>query len=127
MGKFEQRAEELGHKLQRDEDGDIDVFAVDSGFHNGPACEACRDSWCHHCTSADELKPCPGAAEYEAALEKRERAELARLKAKYDQLFDRDDACDDSEPVWVRDEGNELEPIYRAQDSAHEARYEPRD
>ena len=32
-----------------DEDGEIDMWAMESGFHNGPMCQRCYHSECHHC------------------------------------------------------------------------------
>jgi hypothetical protein len=76
---FDQRAEELGHKLIRDEDGDIDHFVCDAGYHNGPGCSVCHVSWCHHSDGAEDIQPCDGGAAHEAD----ERQELACLRAKY--------------------------------------------
>lgn len=53
------RLEAAGHRLKRDEDGEVDYFAFSYEFHNGPRCELCGDSWCHHCE--DEIEPCEGA------------------------------------------------------------------
>jgi hypothetical protein len=33
----------------RAEDGDIDVFVMESGYHNGPGCSVCDFTFCHHC------------------------------------------------------------------------------
>jgi len=54
---FETRAEALGHRLIRDKDGKIDIFRLEYDNHNGPECERCGESWCHHCL--DEPEPCP--------------------------------------------------------------------
>lgn len=59
-GDWNERAEQLGHVLKRDEDGAVDLFVVDSGFHNGPGCSRCGESWCHHCTNAASIEPCKG-------------------------------------------------------------------
>lgn len=37
------------HDWERDEDGKIDWFALDYGFHNGPGCSRCNYSFCIHC------------------------------------------------------------------------------
>jgi hypothetical protein len=50
-GLYEQ-IEAAGHQLQRDEDGEIDIFVLDYGTHNGPGCVICGDSWCYHCPGA---------------------------------------------------------------------------
>lgn len=44
-------AGERGHTLKRNEDGDIDQFVVDGGFHNGPGCTRCGWATCMHCLS----------------------------------------------------------------------------
>lgn len=46
---FVQQAERLGHRLVRLEPGEIDIFQMDDGVHNGPGCERCGLTWCHHC------------------------------------------------------------------------------
>ncbi len=48
--------EAAGHLLRRDERGEVDFFALDSGHHNGPGCELCHDTWCQHCR--DSIEPC---------------------------------------------------------------------
>lgn len=48
--------EAAGHKLIRDEDGDVDIFRLDANFHNGPECELCGETWCHHCK--EDIEPC---------------------------------------------------------------------
>lgn len=40
----------MKHRWQLDEDGDIDAFAVNCGYHNGPVCERCGKRFCEHCT-----------------------------------------------------------------------------
>lgn len=47
-----------GHVLHCERDGEIDIFRYDDGYHNGPECVNCDDSWCHHCQ--DAVKPCRG-------------------------------------------------------------------
>lgn len=57
---FHVKLEAAGHKLIRNEDGEVDVFRLDAGFHNGPECELCGKVWCHHC---ETIAPtCPKAA-----------------------------------------------------------------
>lgn len=55
--EYQKKLEAAGHVLIRDEDGDVNIFVMDHGYHNGPGCELCGESWCHHCE--DEVKPCP--------------------------------------------------------------------
>lgn len=37
------------HSWCKDEYGDIDIFGYSDGFCNGPKCEICGYSFCHHC------------------------------------------------------------------------------
>lgn len=37
------------HDWELDEDGEIDMFALDFDFHNGPRCRRCHHSFCMHC------------------------------------------------------------------------------
>ena len=37
------------HSWCKDESGDIDVFGYSEGFCNGPKCEICNWTFCHHC------------------------------------------------------------------------------
>lgn len=47
------------HDWERDEDGKIDEFALDYGFHNGPGCSRCYYSFCIHCDpNGWNKKPC---------------------------------------------------------------------
>jgi hypothetical protein len=54
--KFYEDLIAAGHVLQRDEDGSIDTFAFSEGYHNGPYCVTCHDSWCEHC--GGKIEPC---------------------------------------------------------------------
>lgn len=47
-----------GHMPRVDSDGDIDMFAMDREYHNGPGCETCGEMWYHHCTDPSEIEPC---------------------------------------------------------------------
>ena len=38
---FHIQLEQAGHKLIRDETGDVDIFICDFDAHNGPGCELC--------------------------------------------------------------------------------------
>lgn len=38
--------------------GDLDIFVLDEGFHNGPGCETCGWSCCWHCEGIDDIPPC---------------------------------------------------------------------
>ena len=37
------------HKWRKDENGEIDDFAFDYGYHNGVVCEICGEAVCVHC------------------------------------------------------------------------------
>jgi hypothetical protein len=56
-----------GHDLKRDEDGDVDIFVVDVGYHNGPGCIACGWDACMHCDGIDKIPECTEAARAEEA------------------------------------------------------------
>lgn len=47
--EFYQALEKAGHKLYRHKNGEVDNFRLDYGYHNGPECEKCQESWCKHC------------------------------------------------------------------------------
>lgn len=54
-----ERLRAAGHTLKLDKDGDVDSFALNYDFHNGPACVTCYRSWCQHCTTdKDAIVPC---------------------------------------------------------------------
>ncbi len=38
------------HDWYKDEDGKVDEWAWESGFHNGVICKRCGESFCVHCT-----------------------------------------------------------------------------
>lgn len=46
-----------GHTPVMD-DGRIDIWVVDEGYHNGPGCKACGRSWCWHCYKPDDVTEC---------------------------------------------------------------------
>ena len=56
---YHKKLEEAGHVLERGSDGEVDIFVLDAGYHNGPGCVKCGLSWCHHCEP--EVKPCSGS------------------------------------------------------------------
>ena len=48
------------HDWRLTDEGEIDTFASEEGFHNGPLCKRCYHSFCVHCNPdgyTDEL-PC---------------------------------------------------------------------
>ena len=38
------------HLWYKDENGNIDEWRVDNGFHNGPECQICHTAFCEQCT-----------------------------------------------------------------------------
>lgn len=61
--EFYRKLEQAGHVLKKDDDGEVDNFAYDYGFHNGPVCELCGEMWCEHChEEGSEIEPCSSPA-----------------------------------------------------------------
>lgn len=56
---FHEKLEAAGHRLIRTKDGDVDMFRLSVGYHNGPECEFCGSSWCQHCETV--ASTCPAA------------------------------------------------------------------
>lgn len=46
------------HMWRRDKHGEIDTWAMEFEFHNGPICEVCGDSTCIHCSPDWENEEC---------------------------------------------------------------------
>ena len=47
------------HEWETNEKGEIDEFAMDYGYHNGPSCKRCYYSFCMHCEpNGWNDKPC---------------------------------------------------------------------
>lgn len=46
-----------GHTPRMDE-GRLDIFFCDSGFHNGPGCDTCHWSCCNHCDTIEDIPEC---------------------------------------------------------------------
>lgn len=47
------------HDWETDEAGNIDDFAMECGYHYGPACKRCGYSFCEHCNpNGWNAKPC---------------------------------------------------------------------
>jgi hypothetical protein len=53
-----QKLQSLGHILELDEDGDVDLLAMETGRHNGPRCTRCMTGWCVHCREIDTAIQC---------------------------------------------------------------------
>lgn len=47
-----------GHMPIVDEDGDLDIFALEADTHNGPGCAACGWSCCMYCTKVEDIPAC---------------------------------------------------------------------
>lgn len=58
------------HDWYRDDNGEIDMWFMDVGFHNGPGCKRCHATFCEHCDpdwdeeecTVDEMR-CPTCGE----------------------------------------------------------------
>jgi hypothetical protein len=53
------------HKWKRLRSGEIDEFAVEGGFCNGPICVECGHSFCEHCQPEEWDSECPGRPGFE--------------------------------------------------------------
>lgn len=47
------------HEWYLDTEGQIDMFYLDEGYHNGPGCMRCHEVVCHHCTRDWRNLECP--------------------------------------------------------------------
>jgi hypothetical protein len=47
-----------GHTPIIDNNNKLDIFVKDSGDCNGPGCSTCKMSYCMHCFTTDQIKPC---------------------------------------------------------------------
>ena len=74
-------ARAAGHVL-REEGGDVDLFVVSGGFHNGPGCSRCHESWCYHCTPPEKIGQCEGDLPEPQTADQRE---ITRLRALLDE------------------------------------------
>lgn len=50
-----------GHMPRVDDDGFLDIWAVNAEHHNGPACEACGWNCCMHCEGIGDIPECSNA------------------------------------------------------------------
>lgn len=44
------------HDWKKDENGEIDMFAYEFEYHNGPVCQRCDESFCIHCEDDIDTK-----------------------------------------------------------------------
>ncbi len=76
-----EQLESAGHVLKLNEDGLIDTWVMDLGYHNGPGCINCHDSWCVHCE--DKIESCIGAEEYERQAKQRRYEQWLKLNEEF--------------------------------------------
>lgn len=51
----------MKHQWTLDSNGQPDLWFFSYGYHNGPYCERCLESWCINCTPAVlDADNCPG-------------------------------------------------------------------
>lgn len=70
------------HDWQLDEDGEIDEFVLDVHNHNGPGCNRCYYSYCHHCLDGPD-EPCEKKAPDYAGSISTVMQVIDKLKEKY--------------------------------------------
>lgn len=51
-----------GHVPVVEDDGSLDMFVCDGGYHNGPGCSSCGWSTCHHCERIEDIPECDNPA-----------------------------------------------------------------
>lgn len=80
---FYEKLEAAGHVLYRTEDGDVNCWIVDGGYHNGPGCLRCGDAWCEHCDEG-KIEPCTAMN----TVEERDQIAKQELDAFYARVTD---------------------------------------
>lgn len=50
----------MQHRWQLNADGEIDIWALDVDYHNGPECTRCWRVFCEHCNPMCYQEECPG-------------------------------------------------------------------
>lgn len=50
----------MKHDWILDEDGEIDVWQLSTGYHNGPRCYRCGEAFCEHCYPEIFTEDCQG-------------------------------------------------------------------
>ena len=73
-----------GHQPRLDDEGGVDLFAIDYGHHNGPMCDVCHEGRCQHCDDGSPFDPCPGAEEVERRATEARRQQYLKLKEEFD-------------------------------------------
>lgn len=46
------------HLWYKNKNGEIDMWRLDIGFHNGPECQVCHAAFCEHCTPNFDDEEC---------------------------------------------------------------------
>jgi hypothetical protein len=83
MSSTAERLIAAGHQPKRDEDGDIDNFAIESEYHNGPMCEVCYAGRCQHCDDGSPFEPCPGQEEMDRLAKERRYNQWVELNKEF--------------------------------------------
>lgn len=55
--KWTEAIKAKGHTPVMD-DGELEYFVMDAGFHNGPGCQTCGWSCCWHCDGIEDIPEC---------------------------------------------------------------------
>jgi len=55
------------HDFFKDGQGNIDIWILDYGYHNGPGCRRCEEMWCEHCDPQCYDEECPSGELFEEA------------------------------------------------------------
>ena len=48
----------VGHDLELNDDGEVDMFYMEGGYHNGPQCKNCYWNVCIHCWDGSDIPEC---------------------------------------------------------------------
>ena len=78
-----QRFKDAGHTLKLDDDGDVDMLALDCDYHNGPMCTVCYESCCVHCTPNFQPAQCPGQEGMDRRAKEARRKQWEALKQEF--------------------------------------------
>ena len=70
------------HLWYKDENGNIDEWRVDNGFHNGPECQICHTAFCEHCTPDWSTTECEIGHYYCSECAETSRDVLPQLRGK---------------------------------------------
>jgi len=59
--RFIEIMREKGHTPTVDEDGNVNMFVTDFGYHNGHGCSTCGWTTCIHCDGIEKIPECDAA------------------------------------------------------------------